>query len=72
MRQPNTFAPGWLRKEIGLALQQVTRISGISEGMRSSFEAIAEAIEGSKSLRRADEKPRRLETHSSVSAPEAD
>ncbi len=52
MRQANAFSPGWLREEIGVALQEVTRLHGISEGLKNSFRDVAAAIERSDSLKR--------------------
>ncbi len=55
MRQGHAFSPGWLREEIGSALQEVTQIQGISEGLRQSFQDVRTKIDNSETLRRVDD-----------------
>lgn len=45
------LSPGWLREEIGSALQEVTKKSYLSEEMRQSFERTAHAIKTTSNLR---------------------
>lgn len=45
------LSPGWLREEIGSALQEVTKRSYLSEEMRQSFEDTALAIKTTSNLR---------------------